>query len=394
MSLFLRSAVVSGLAILQTASTAGAVGLENHRIVARSALDLLPESVAPLFVSNRPAFTDRAVEPATVWMNDPDMRRRQMWHRVPLDLGVSEQTRDARLKAAGRFPRSEAGVKSLYQSHHLRAGGTLPWAVAELFGDLVEAFKTGREDDIVRAAGYLTHFAGECASPFNATTDFDGQFTDNLRFSEQKPGEAGYAHQDVQYRFDMELVNRNAGRYAEKARPSATDCPPVADPVDGAFLVLLDSLACVDEILAADKQIVQRLGVTDGTGLLARVDEYYVLLDERCGEVCIERLRAGAVFAAGLIRGAWEAAGKPSVDDIRARQAPAAQAPRDHGTPSSAPQPAPSGGFVGSRGSQVFHRADCPHAVRIGSGNAVRFPTAREAVAQGRRACKTCNPND
>jgi hypothetical protein len=394
MSLFLRSAVVSGLAILQTATTASAVGLENHRIMARGALDLLPEAIAPLFASNRPAFTDRAVEPATVWMNDPDKRRRQTWHRVPLDLGVSEQTRDARLKAAGRFPRSEAGVKSLYQAHHVRAGGTLPWAVAELYRDLVEAMKTGREDDIVRAAGYLTHFAGECASPFNTTTDFDGQFTDNLRFGEQKPGEAGYAHQDVRYRFDMELVNRNAGRYAEKARATAAAGPAVADPVDGAFLVLLDSLACLDEILSADRQIIQRLGVTDGAGLLARADEYYVLFDERCGEVCIERLRAGAILAAGLIRGAWEAAGKPSVDDIRARQAAGAQAPQTGGTPSSAPQPASAGGFVGSRGSQVFHRVDCPHAARIDPANAVRFKTVREATAQGRRACKACNPSD
>lgn len=48
--------------------------------------------------------------------------------------------------------------------------------------------------------------------------------------------------------------------------------------------------------------------------------------------------------------------------------------------------------FVASRNSSVFHRADCPSAGRISKSNLVTYATREEAIAAGKRPCKSCQP--
>jgi micrococcal nuclease len=57
-------------------------------------------------------------------------------------------------------------------------------------------------------------------------------------------------------------------------------------------------------------------------------------------------------------------------------------------TPSNPPQ---ARGYVSSKSSRIFHRADCPHAKRITEEKKVYFHS-REQAAAGRRPCKACNP--
>lgn len=51
-------------------------------------------------------------------------------------------------------------------------------------------------------------------------------------------------------------------------------------------------------------------------------------------------------------------------------------------------------GFVASKNSRVFHRAGCSHAARIAEHNRVRYESAAEAEAEGRRPCRVCHPSD
>lgn len=63
--------------------------------------------------------------------------------------------------------------------------------------------------------------------------------------------------------------------------------------------------------------------------------------------------------------------------------------------PAAAPSPqaAPiQNGYVASKTSKVFHRADCYHVRRMDAAKAVQFQTREEALKTGRRPCKTCNP--
>lgn len=49
-------------------------------------------------------------------------------------------------------------------------------------------------------------------------------------------------------------------------------------------------------------------------------------------------------------------------------------------------------GFVASKSSKIFHRNDCPHCQRISDDKKVYFSTRDQAIASGRRPCKTCKP--
>ena len=49
-------------------------------------------------------------------------------------------------------------------------------------------------------------------------------------------------------------------------------------------------------------------------------------------------------------------------------------------------------GYVASKNSQVFHKADCKSAAKISEKNLVRYNTRDEAVAAGKNPCHECNP--
>lgn len=48
--------------------------------------------------------------------------------------------------------------------------------------------------------------------------------------------------------------------------------------------------------------------------------------------------------------------------------------------------------YVASKSSSVFHSADCRMAGNIASDNLVGYNSREDAVAAGKRPCKTCNP--
>ena len=50
------------------------------------------------------------------------------------------------------------------------------------------------------------------------------------------------------------------------------------------------------------------------------------------------------------------------------------------------------GGFVASRNSGVFHRADCKSAAKLSAKNLVRYSTRQEAVEAGKKPCDECSP--
>jgi len=48
--------------------------------------------------------------------------------------------------------------------------------------------------------------------------------------------------------------------------------------------------------------------------------------------------------------------------------------------------------FVASRKSKVFHRPDCKWAKKISAKNLIGFKSRKEAIASGKRPCKSCRP--
>ncbi len=55
--------------------------------------------------------------------------------------------------------------------------------------------------------------------------------------------------------------------------------------------------------------------------------------------------------------------------------------------------PVPSSqGYVASRNSEVFHRADCESASKISGKNLVTYATRDEAIRAGKKPCQECRP--
>jgi competence protein ComEC len=48
--------------------------------------------------------------------------------------------------------------------------------------------------------------------------------------------------------------------------------------------------------------------------------------------------------------------------------------------------------YAASKKSKVFHKISCPHVATIKEDNLIFFTTLEEALATGRRGCKTCDP--
>ncbi|MBN1362082.1 MAG: hypothetical protein JW993_15920 [Sedimentisphaerales bacterium] len=72
-------------------------------------------------------------------------------------------------------------------------------------------------------------------------------------------------------------------------------------------------------------------------------------------------------------------------DGKTALRMPASALPRNAAGASGYP-------FVASRNSSVFHRAGCRMARNISEANRVEYSSRDEAVAAGKRPCRTCNP--
>jgi phosphatidylserine/phosphatidylglycerophosphate/cardiolipin synthase-like enzyme len=60
--------------------------------------------------------------------------------------------------------------------------------------------------------------------------------------------------------------------------------------------------------------------------------------------------------------------------------------------PPTVPVVPAAGGYVTSRNSEVFHRADCKSAAKISAKNLVRYANRDEAIRAGKKPCHECNP--
>jgi hypothetical protein len=394
-----RRLFIVWIGVLIPAASRGA-GIEAQRIVVERAFAVLPGDLRPVFEGRMADLAERAVEPEFAWDRQVETRGRQSWHHLRLDAAAKNGSTSARLAAAEGFPREEGEARRLFKSLGLsKEGGRLPWAVADLYAELTQAFESGDRDGILAASGYITHFAWDASQPFSGSLKHDGQQTGNLYLGASKLGDRFFAHQSVEQRLAGELVRRYRNRYLESVHVLPMNVKPAGDPVEAVFAQMISAAGRLDDLLEADRQITAQLGAVDGESFTKREDEYYELLDGRCGEVMVERLEAAAMLSANLIAGAWERAGRPVMSagtappERRAVEtAPEAGSPPSGAPPAPQPAAAAGDGFVGSGKSAVYHRPTCEHAQKISASNLVRYVSVQEAESQGKRACRVCQP--
>ncbi len=307
------------------------------------------------------------------------MRRRNAWHRLEVDLLISEQSRAARLGAVEQFPHDQREAKRLSRRHGRHGVGELPWALAQLRSQLVVAFLENDADETIRIAGYVAHFAADAVDPFRCSVNADGHKTGNLRL--RNGVNARVLGRSVRERFGEALILRHAMAYEAAIKVDRSDFEPTRDVVAAVFEAIQEGLSLHDRIAHIDRALTDELSIKTAKDLEDRQAEYFSRMHEQCEAMAIDRLQAGAILAANLIGGAWVEAGGSPAQGASVDRSPR----RDIETISTTT-------LLGSSNSDVFHHHNCPFVKRINEKNLVQFRSLRDATQAGRRACKRCQP--
>jgi hypothetical protein len=262
---------------------ASAWGFVGHRYIMGRAIELLPPGLKTFFDHYRDEIVIRAI--------DPDLWRNVGWEDDPnhfLDFGVREYG-DYPFAA---LPRDHDQAVEKFGMATVRRNGTLPWRVQEMFGNLrraFEGFKRGSlygPSDVVMFSAVLGHYIQDAHQPLHATNNHDGQLTGNT---------------GLHARFERDLIEKF------QSRLNVTPAKPVAitNARDCAFDALLASYQAVNGIVRADTDAVKGKDEYDA--------DYFDKFMAGVQPVLERRLADAITATAGVIIGAWEAAGKPAL---------------------------------------------------------------------------------
>jgi hypothetical protein len=278
--------VIVSLIAPRSALAWGSVG---HRLIMARAIELLPPELKPFFAHFRDEVVARSI--------DPDLWRNAGWEDDPnhfLDYGARE---------FGEYPFAElphdyGAALEKFGAATLKRNGLLPWRAAEVFGNLRRGFESGKREsrygpgDIVLFAPVLSHYIQDAHQPLHASNNYDGQLSGN---------------NGIHARFETDLIERYQSRLT--LAPAAPT--PIRNVRDAAFDILLASNRLVDTLLKADTAAVAGKDVYD--------DDYFEKFFTAVKPILERRLSESITATAGVIIGAWDAAGKPAVKTEGAR---------------------------------------------------------------------------
>lgn len=274
---------IMALAAMLQPTPAFAWGSAAHRFIMSRAIDLLPPGLKPFFAHYRDQIVTRVIDPDTWrlvgWKDDPNHF---------LDFGA----RELGAYPFNDLPREYGAALDKFGRATLDNLGTLPWRYAEEFGNLRRAFEDFKRDsayapsNVVLFAPVAAHYIQDAHQPLHASNNYDGQLTGNT---------------GIHARFERELFERF------ESRLHVTPAAPIAarNPRDEAFTVLLASYQLVEPLLKADSDAVAGKDVYD--------DEYYEKFFAHVQPTLEKRLADSIAATAGLIVGAWDAAGRPAL---------------------------------------------------------------------------------
>ncbi len=275
--------VLALLAVLTLSPRVEAWGFAAHRVVNRSAVSTLPEPLATLFRGNADYLAEHAI--------DPDL-----WRTAGMPAEDPNHFLDMDALGDGPVPRVEAEL--LARLGASAAGrGRLPWRVAEVYEDLVGAFRARDTPRVLERAAVLGHYVGDAHVPFHATVNHDGQAT----------GQNG-----IHWRWETGLFEHFQGEIVAALRPAPARA--ITDAAGLTFEVLGESYAAVAPALESDRASA---GTADrpATPEDDRYDDgYYARLYASEGSHLRARLQDAASRVGSLWLSAWIAAGRPDVN--------------------------------------------------------------------------------
>ncbi len=275
------------LLTLASAAPAHAWGFEAHRLVNRRAVETLPLPLRALFSSNADYLAEHAIDP-DLWRaaglagEDPN-------HYLDMDAFGDPSS----------IPHDEA---EHWRRHGTDAAskGRVPWRAAEVYRELVRAFRERSAPRILEQAAVLGHYVGDAHVPLHAVLNYDGQLS----------GQKG-----VHSRWEAALFERFLRQIDPQLRPVAAT--PRRDPAELVFEALGESFQHTPGLLASDRAEVGAADFADTPEDDRYSEAYYTGLFVREESRIVARLQASCERLGALWLGAWDEAGRPALPEFR-----------------------------------------------------------------------------
>lgn len=277
-------ALVAAALWLLVPSPAGAWGFDAHWFIMDRAIDLLPAPIKPVFEKHRVLVVQRAIDPDT-------------WRTAGFEAEPKRHFLDLDWEGYGKdpykeLPRDLTAAIAKFGRSRIEDNGTLPWQVEEHYGNLRRAFEAAArrgsfaQYDVMFFSAWLAHYVADGHQPFHAVVNYDGQLTQQV---------------GIHARFESFLFERYRTELTIVPKPQAA----VSAPRDFMFDRLVEGTRLTTGILAADAAAIGRREAYD--------DAYYAAFFKATRATLERRLAESISGVAAMIAGAWEAAGKPTI---------------------------------------------------------------------------------
>ena len=263
---------------------AQAWSFEVHQFIMGRAIALLPDALRPLFEKHRATVVERSIDPDT-------------WQTAGFNEDAPNHFLDLDWEGFGPYPfrglpRDYAAAVAKFGIERLRNTGTLPWRTDEYAAKLRRAFEdysrrgTFGQFTIMFFSAWLAHYVSDAHVPFHAVVNHDGQLTDQ---------------HGIHARFEVDLFER----FKDRLTIAPASARPITTPRDFVFEVAIEGTQLVAPILKADLAAIGNRTVYDA--------EYFTSFFAANRAVLERRINESITAVAGMIMGAWEAAGKPDL---------------------------------------------------------------------------------
>jgi S1/P1 Nuclease len=251
----------------------------THRLIARLAVDALPESpLKHTLEGHEVDLQEDAVAP------DEVLRAR---------YGEAEAIRhyiDLEYYGADPFVALKPDLAAMeleYGADTLEKSGTLPWTIEEMAQGVEQAWRKGDCAQVIVMSGYLAHYVGDATQPLHTTKYYDGY-----------PQDRG-----MHARFEG-AVDRSVGEVEQLARPQV-HVVKIDSVWDAAISELRHSNPLVATTFDADRAARAETGAKKG-------DEFDRALMRREMPMVAQQVAEAASMLASIWLYEWNQAGSPA----------------------------------------------------------------------------------
>jgi hypothetical protein len=255
-------------------------GEEGHALIARKAIDLLPEEMAEF------KLWQQYIEDHS---SDPDKRKKDDKSEEPKHYIDIDFYREFRM---GEMIYDRETLAGRYGDSIVSEMGILPWATLDTYNNLVNSFREMNRDRMLIYATDLAHYVADGHQPMHTVLNYDGQLT---------------SQKGLHARYEIHMVNRNLEEL-EKSFYAQTPFY-VAEPINYIFYYITTSCLISDPIYTADNIAFGQAGSRDN-------DDYYRILWFRTKYITALQMNNAANALASLIYSAWTDAGKPDLNNF------------------------------------------------------------------------------